>query len=253
MYDRKKRIAAAALAVLMSVSITGCSSVSNLLDKYNITIPFLDQLLGRENTTSDEAAAEGATGAQTERASVQEPETTLSPQEQRRQSEGFTLNIYCWDEELESLFIMYYPGYEDVGDRKGRIGNVTVNWVLPEQEDKYMDLVAEKLLTAEYLGADERVDLYLAPEEDLAIYVNSDYSLDVREKVGLTDEELEDQFSFTQQMASTEDGVLKAVTWQASPGVFASPSTSPVDLISGPRTGSTSGNILNGNTASFTP
>ena len=220
MYDRKKRIAAAALAVLMSVSITGCSSVSNLLDKYNITIPFLDQLLGRENTTSDEAAAEGATGAQTESASVQEPETTLSPQEQRRQSEGFTLNIYCWDEELESLFIMYYPGYEDVGDRKGRIGNVTVNWVLPEQEDKYMDLVAEKLLTAEYLGADERVDLYLAPEEDLAIYVNSDYSLDVREKVGLTDEELEDQFSFTQQMASTEDGVLKAVTWQASPGVF---------------------------------
>jgi hypothetical protein len=83
-----------------------------------------------------------------------------------------------------------------------------------------MDMVAEKLLGAECLGQDEKIDLYLAPEEDLAVYVNSDYSLDVREKVGLTDEELENQFSYTQQMASTDDGILKAVTWQATPGVF---------------------------------
>jgi hypothetical protein len=40
---------------------------------------------------------------------------------------------------------------------------------------------------------------------------------------------------------------------KAMPNELANPSTSPVDLISGPNTGSTSGNILNGNTASFTP
>lgn len=214
-----KKITVSALSVFLTVGCTGCAEVTNLLEEHNIKIPYLtsDWRKG-DNASAGETAAEGATGS-AETAQVQEPAEQLSIEEQRRMSEGKNLNIYCWDESLESLFIMYYPGYEDIGDRKGRIGDVTVNWILPEEEGKYMDLLAEKLLTAEYLGADERVDLYLAPEEDLAIYVNSDYSLDVREKVGLTDEELEDQFPFTQQMASTDMGILKAVTWQASPGV----------------------------------
>ena len=216
---RGNKIAAVSLSVLLAVSCTGCAAVTDLLNKYNIDIPFLAETNG-ENAAEGETSAAGATGADAETASAQEPEAEMTPEEIRRASEGKVLNIFCWDESLESLFIMYYPGYEDIEDRKGRIGDVTINWVIPEEEDKYMDLVAEKLLTAEYLQPDERVDLYLAPEEDLAIYVNSDYSLDVREKVGLTDEELEDQFSFTQQMASTDEGVLKAVTWQASPGVF---------------------------------
>ena len=216
---RIKRITAAVLSVLIAVSSTGCAAVTDLIEKYNIDIPFLTGN-GQENAAGGQTAAAGTTGSEAETASAQEPEEELSPEEIRRRSEGKVLNIYCWDESLESLFIMYYPGYEDIEDRKGRIGNVTINWVIPEEEDKYMDLVAEKLLTAEYLQPDERVDLYLAPEEDLSIYVNSDYSLDVREKVGLTDEELEDQFPFTQQMASTDDGILKAVTWQATPGVF---------------------------------
>ena len=213
------------MSVLIAVSSTGCAAVTDLIEKYNIDIPFLTGN-GQENAAGGQTAAAGTTGSEAETASAQEPEEELSPEEIRRRSEGKVLNIYCWDESLESLFIMYYPGYEDIEDRKGRIGNVTINWVIPEEEDKYMDLVAEKLLTAEYLKPDERVDLYLAPEEDLSIYVNSDYSLDVREKVGLTDEELEDQFPFTQQMASTDEGILKAVTWQASPGVFSSRSSS---------------------------
>lgn len=211
------RITVSALSALIAVSCSGCAPVTELLEKYNIEIPFLSSGNKEEDPAAGETAAAGTTEA--EAAETQEPEEELTPEEIRRQSEGKTLNIYCWDESLESLFIMYYPGYEDVEDRKGRIGDVTVNWIIPEEEDKYMDLVAEKLLTADYLGADERVDLYLAPEEDLAVYVNSDYSLDVKEKVGLTDEELEDQFSLTQQMASTDEGILKAVTWQASPGV----------------------------------
>jgi hypothetical protein len=38
----------------------------------------------------------------------------------------------------------------------------------------------------------------------------------------------------------------------ASPKVRPTPITSPVDFISGPRMGSTPGNLLNGNTASLT-
>ena len=223
-----KRFAAAALSVMMAVSCAGCSAAMDIAeeieDRLGIELPFLpDRTPGEgdaEAVTEEQAASAGIT-ANAESASVTEPGTEeLTPGEERRNMEGKVLNIFCWDESLQSLFIMYYPEYEDTGERTGRIGNVKVNWVLPEDGQSYMDLVAEKLLGAEYLTQDERVDLYLAPEEDLAIYVNSDYSLDVREKLGLTDEELEDQFTFTQQMASTDEGVLKAVTWQANPGVF---------------------------------
>ena len=214
-----RRMTAAVLSALLAISCSGCAAVTDLMEEHNIKIPFLTGS-GQENAQEGKTGDASAASTAAETASEQEPQEELSPEEVRRQSEGKVLNIFCWDESLESLFIMYYPGYEDLEDRKGRIGNVTINWVIPEEEDKYMDLVAEKLLTAEYLKPDERVDLYLAPEEDLAIYVNSDYSLDVREKVGLTDEELEDQFAFTQQLASTDEGILKAVTWKASPGVF---------------------------------
>ena len=181
-----RRMTAAVLSALLAISCSGCAAVTDLMEEHNIKIPFLTGS-GQENAQEGKTGDASAASTAAETASEQEPQEELSPEEV---------------------------------DRKGRIGNVTINWVIPEEEDKYMDLVAEKLLTAEYLKPDERVDMYLAPEEDLAIYVNSDYSLDVREKVGLTDEELEDQFAFTQQLASTDEGILKAVTWKASPGVF---------------------------------
>ena len=223
-----KRIAAAALSVLVAVNCAGCSAATDIAneiaDRFGVELPFLphntEGEAAGESGGAEQSASAGVT-ADTENASAAEPEAEeLTPGEERRNMEGKVLNIYCFDESLESLFIQYYPEYEDLGERTGRIGNVTVKWTLPEEEEQYMDLVAEKLLGTEYLSQDERIDLYLAPEEDLAIYVNSDYSLDVREKLGLTDEELEDQFPFTQQMASTDEGVLKAVTWQANPGVL---------------------------------
>ena len=227
MIKYKNRIVAAAMSAILAVSSTGCSAseIGNTILQKLEDLVAMTGLFGNEGDGNKENAAGGATAGSTgmnaESAAEEEPgQSALSKEAERRRSEGKNLNIYCWDDSLEALFLLYYPGYEDIGDRTGKIGDVTVNWIVPDDESKYMELLAERLLTAEYLDKDDKVDLYLAPEEDLAIYVNSDYSLDVREKLGLTDEELEDQFAFTQQMASTDEGVLKAVTWQASPGVF---------------------------------
>ena len=218
MNKRINRLIAAGAALMLALGSVGCSA-ENIADDILQKIEDVRSKFGLSGDDSRSSAEGSTAGATSEIAPEEEPEV-LSQEEERRRSEGKVLNIYCWDESLEDLFLQYYPGYEDAGDRVGKIGDVTVNWVVAENEGKYMEMLAEKLLTAEYLEKDDKVDLYLAPEEDLAIYVNSDYSLDVREKLGLTDEELEDQFPFTQQMASTDDGVLKAVTWQASPGVF---------------------------------
>ena len=158
MKSYKKRIATVALSVMMAVNCAGCSAATDILDKFGIDLPFLSRK-EQQSTADDQntaeiteeiagaglTASEGATLDMENAADAEPAETELTPGEERRNSEGKILNIYCWDESLQSLFIMYYPEYEDIGERVGRIGNVIVNWVLPEEGEEYMELVAEKL------------------------------------------------------------------------------------------------------------
>lgn len=51
-------------------------------------------------------------------------------------------------------------------------------------------------------------------------YVKSDNSIDVKKTVGLTDEDLKQQYDYTKKIVS-ENGIQKGVTWQATPGLFA--------------------------------
>ena len=140
MSEKIKKITVSAITAILAASCTGCAAVTDLLQEHNIEIPYITSGWRHgEDSESGEPASAGVTGA-AETANEQEPAEQLSVEELRRMSEGKNLNIYCWDESLESLFIMYYPGYEDIGDRKGRIGDVTVNWILPQEEGKYMEL-----------------------------------------------------------------------------------------------------------------
>ena len=125
MNEKIKKITVSAITAILAASCTGCAAVTDLLQEHNIEIPYITSGWRHgEDSESGEPASAGVTGA-AETANEQEPAEQLSVEELRRMSEGKNLNIYCWDESLESLFIMYYPGYEDIGDRKGRIGDVT--------------------------------------------------------------------------------------------------------------------------------
>ena len=115
-----RRMTAAVLSALLAISCSGCAAVTDLMEEHNIKIPFLTGS-GQENAQEGKTGDASAASTAAETASEQEPQEELSPEEVRRQSEGKVLNIFCWDESLESLFIMYYPGYEDLEDRKGRI------------------------------------------------------------------------------------------------------------------------------------
>lgn len=174
-----------------------------------------------EGVSSDTASTQTGAAGSTEYAAAAEPGIEEAADgDTEEEYAGKTINIYCWDDTLENLFLGYYPGYTDNGDGTGTLEGYRIRWVMSEDEDGYMDLVAEKLLTDSRLEQDERVDLYLAPEETLAIYVNSEYSADLREEIGLTQEDLADQYEFTKQAGTNEAGTLKAVSWLASPGVF---------------------------------
>ena len=51
-------------------------------------------------------------------------------------------------------------------------------------------------------------------------YVDSDYVLDVKKDIGLTDSDLAGQYQYTKDIVSV-DGSQRGTTWQATPGLFA--------------------------------
>ena len=148
--------------------------------------------------------------------------------------EGRVFNIYCIGEDFKSRVQDYYPEYEATGEDTGVIGQTQVRWHMYSDAEEYREDLDEALdfrteaggdgSTADIradVSEDDRADLFVVDEAYLRDYVESAYSLDVTAEVGITREELADQFLYTQQMATDSEGRLKAVTWQATPGVFA--------------------------------
>ena len=155
--------------------------------------------------------------------------------EEEALAEGAVFNIYCIGEDFRSRVQDYYPEYEASGEDSGMIGQTQVRWHVYSDAEEYRDDLDQMLEgrtetggegdTSDQNGstqrADDRVDLFVVDEAYLRDYVESGYSLDVTAEVGITTEELADQFPYTRQIATDSEGRLKAVTWQATPGVFA--------------------------------
>ena len=58
---------------------------------------------------------------------------------------------------------------------------------------------------------------YLPDRADYALkYVDSDYALDVKADIGLTDADLAGQYQYTKDIVSV-DGSQRGTTWQATP------------------------------------
>lgn len=78
----------------------------------------------------------------------------------------------------------------------------------------------EALLKQDSAAADDKIDIFLIEADYALKYVDSDYTLDVKKDIGLTDDDLKDQYQYTKDIV-TVDGVQKGTTWQATPGLFA--------------------------------
>ncbi|MBR1407818.1 MAG: carbohydrate ABC transporter substrate-binding protein [Clostridia bacterium] len=140
--------------------------------------------------------------------------------------EGKVLNIWCWNDEFQSRFNDYYPGVAEIAADKSTTtlkNGVVVNWVInPNADNNYQNKLDEQLDKQfdGQLADDEKIDIFLIEADYALKYVADEASLDVRADIGLADADLADQYDYTQKIASA-DGVLKGVTWQATPGLFA--------------------------------
>lgn len=104
------------------------------------------------------------------------------------EEQGKVLNIYCWNEEFKSRFEGYY---------KNVPSDVKVNWVItPNENNAYQNALDAALLKQKDAAADDKIDMFLIEADYALKYVNSDYTLDVKD-VGLTDDDLKDMYQYT--------------------------------------------------------
>ena len=136
------------------------------------------------------------------------------------EAEGSVLNIYCWNEEFKSRLTDHYPGYEVVDGTHGKIGDVEVVWTItPSADNAYQNNLDENLLAQESKAADEKIDLFLVESDYALKYVDTDFTMAVAD-LGITDEELADQYQYTKDIVTDSNGQLKGVSWQGCPGVL---------------------------------
>ncbi len=126
---------------------------------------------------------------------------------------GKVLNIYCWNEEFQSRFNDFYASKLP--------SDVKVNWVItPNQDNAYQNKLDETLLVQDKADADDKIDIFLVEADYALKYVDTDYTLDVKKDIGLTDADVSQMYGYTKDVMTSSKGKLKGVSWQACPAGF---------------------------------
>ena len=137
---------------------------------------------------------------------------------------GKVLNIWCWNDEFQSRFNDYYPEVSEIAADKSTTtlkDGTVVKWTINANENNnYQNKLDEALLSQDSAADDDKIDIFLIEADYALKYVDSDYVLDVKADIGLTDDDLAGQYQYTKDIVSV-DGSQRGTTWQATPGLFA--------------------------------
>ena len=197
----KKRILAAVLASASILgAVAGCSS--------NATS-------SAGSSTTDSSKTENSSKTEDSSKTDDSSNAGTSDKFTLKEGEGKTLNIAVWNEEFKNYFDKYIKAKMPEG--------VTVNFKITENKDNaYQNKLDEDLPKNEAASADDKIDMFLFEADYALKYVNSEYTLDVK-SLGLTDEDLSGMYQYTKDVCTTQDDakLLKGVSWQATPGLYA--------------------------------
>lgn len=193
---KKKLIATIMVGTMVISSLVGCGGKDTSATTEQ-TATVAQEETKTEETKTEEAKTEDAASADAG-------------------TEGKVLNIYCWNDEFEDRFNAYY---KDAGKLPE---GVEVKFILTANDNNaYQNALDQALLNQEAAPADEKVDIFLVEADNALKYVNTDYTLDVKADIGLTDDDLAQQYKYTKEIVTDSNGVQKATSWQATPGLFA--------------------------------
>lgn len=169
---------------------------------------------------NDDATTEAKKDDTTTEAAKDDASDATSEAEVSGSDEGKVLNIYAWNEEFKSRITDHYPGYEEVDATHGKIGDVDVVWTItPNNDNAYQNNLDQQLLKQADASADDKIDIFLVEADYALKYSDTDYTMTVSD-LGITDDELANQYDYTKKILEDSNGVLKGVSWQSTPGVL---------------------------------
>lgn len=167
-------------------------------------------------------AIDAPDAAQTQKTAARVPKTQEEPSAEEKEEEGDILHIQCWDEEFMQLLENYYPGYEKVDENTGKIGSTTVKFtVTPLDDNEYQDHLDSILPDNSNASAENKVDLFLVEAEDAARYTDAETGYAMRlSDLDIADDALADQYAYTKEAVTDENGNLRGASWQAYSGAM---------------------------------
>lgn len=169
---------------------------------------------------NDDATTEAKKDDTTTEATKDDASDATSEAEVSGSDEGKVLNIYAWNEEFKSRITDHYPGYEEVDATHGKIGDVDVVWTItPNNDNAYQNNLDQQLLKQADADAKDKIDIFLVEADYALKYSDTDYTMAVSD-LGITDDELANQYDYTKKILEDSNGVLKGVSWQSTPGVL---------------------------------
>ena len=165
-------------------------------------------------------AASGEAGQKQDAADNTAASTEAADGENVAADEGKVLYIYCWNDEFQRRLKAHYDKYEEVDATTGKIGDITVKWnITPSDDNAYQNNLDANLLAQDSAAADDKIDLFLLEADYALKYVDTDYTMPVAD-LGITEDEVADQYQYTKDIVTDSNGVLKGVSWQGCPGVL---------------------------------
>ena len=201
---RKKALCALLSVAMMASMFTACG----------------DEKKEEGSTSNPTKAAENNGGENNGGESTDPTKPAEDPTDWKVSDDGKVLNIYCWNTEFQSRVKDHYAGYEEVDETTGKIGDVTVNWVItPSDDNAYQNKLDSTLPKNVDAKADDKVDIFLVEADYALKYVDTEVSLPVAE-LGITDADVAGQYEYTKQIVTASTGKLKGVSWQGCPGIL---------------------------------
>ncbi len=221
-----KRVLAGALSLCMVGSmLTACGDSSSSSDS-------------KSSSKKDSSAAASSSADSSSADSSTADSSKAESKEVKSADDDKKIVIHCWNTEFKERLDKYYPNngkYEvetEEYEKKNDDGSTTkltqikklngkeVVWVQNANEgSNYQDKLDEALRANASASADEKVDMFLIEADYAMKYINGGVTTPVTD-LGIGDDDLKDQYKYTQDVATDTDGNLNGVSWQATPGCF---------------------------------
>ena len=131
--------------------------------------------------------------------------------------EDHVLRILSNSDQLKNLMEACCPDYVYIDEYTGQIGDMQIAWMYcpPNADWDFSSVVKHRIDTQDDASAYDKIDIIIADEEQLPLYMERGYTLPL-DSIGITSEDTAQMYPYTLN-AGTYDGKLMALALEVTP------------------------------------